>query len=414
MKVLILGGVAAGTKVAAKLLRENRDYEVTILTKGKDISYAGCGLPYYVGDVIHDRAQLIVNTPEQYAKLTGAAVLTETEATAVKPEAHVVEAKDLKTGEVREYSYDKLVISTGASPFVPDIPGLDLDNIFVMRTPDDAIGLREAVESGTVKRAVIAGGGFIGLEVAENLAAQGVKVTVIDMAPHVLPNFLDSEMAEYIENKMADAGIMALTGTALAGVTGEGKVEKVQTSRRAIKADALILAIGIRPNTAFLEGTGIEMIKGTVVTDQYMQTNVEDIYAIRALLEGLCARWAAENITRQQLEEAQEILFMTRYHLEHGHFEQLYQYDGKFHEVLYRACSSPILNHVLRDFHEYIQNVRRRALKDRQRAVLCQEEHEAILDAIKKHDPDLAARLASQHIENAAANVIREKLNTEE
>ena len=105
---------------------------------------------------------------------------------------------------------------------------------------------------------------------------------------------------------------------------------------------------------------------------------------------------------------------MTRYHLEHGHFEQLYQYDGKFHEVLYRACSSPILNHVLRDFHEYIQNVRRRALKDRQRAVLCQEEHEAILDAIKKHDPDLAARLASQHIENAAANVIREKLNTEE
>ena len=279
MKVLILGGVAAGTKVAAQLLRENSDSAVTILTKGKDISYAGCGLPYYVGDVIHDRAQLIVNTPEQYAKLTGAAVLTETEATAVKPEAHVVEAKDLKTGEVREYSYDKLVISTGASPFVPDIPGLDLDNIFVMRTPDDAIGLREAVESGTVKRAVIAGGGFIGLEVAENLAAQGVKVTVIDMAPHVLPNFLDSEMAEYIENKMADAGIMALTGTALEGVTGEGKVEKVQTSRRAIKADALILAIGIRPNTAFLEGTGIEMIKGTVVTDQYMQTNVADIYA---------------------------------------------------------------------------------------------------------------------------------------
>lgn len=153
--------------------------------------------------------------------------------------------------------------------------------------------------------------------------------------------------------------------------------------------------------------------KGAYVSS-IKRKDVEDIYAIRALLEGLCARWAAENITRQQLEEAQEILFMTRYHLEHGHFEQLYQYDGKFHEVLYRACSSPILNHVLRDFHEYIQNVRRRALKDRQRAVLCQEEHEAILDAIKKHDLDLAARLASQHIENAAANVIREKLNTEE
>ena len=171
MRVLILGGVAAGTKVAAKLLRENRDHQVTILTKGKDISYAGCGLPYYVGDVIHDRGQLIVNTPEQYAKLTGASVLTETEAVAVKPEAHVVEARDLKTGEVKEYAYDKLVISTGASPFVPDIPGLDLENIFVMRTPDDAIALRAAIEAGTIKRAVVAGGGFIGLEVAENLAA---------------------------------------------------------------------------------------------------------------------------------------------------------------------------------------------------------------------------------------------------
>ncbi len=279
MRVLILGGVAAGTKVAAKLLRENRDHQVTILTKGKDISYAGCGLPYYVGDVIHDRGQLIVNTPEQYAKLTGASVLTETEAVAVKPEAHVVEARDLKTGEVKEYAYDKLVISTGASPFVPDIPGLDLENIFVMRTPDDAIALRAAIEAGTIKRAVVAGGGFIGLEVAENLAAQGIKVTVIDMAPHVLPNFLDSEMAEYIENRMAEAGIMALTETALEGVTGEGRVEKVQTSRRALKADALILAIGIRPNTAFLEGSGIEMVKGTIVTDQYMRTNAADIYA---------------------------------------------------------------------------------------------------------------------------------------
>ena len=279
MRVLILGGVAAGTKVAAKLLRENRDHQVTILTKGKDISYAGCGLPYYVGDVIHDRGQLIVNTPEQYAKLTGASVLTETEAVAVKPEAHVVEARDLKTGEVKEYAYDKLVISTGASPFVPDIPGLDLENIFVMRTPDDAIALRAAIEAGTIKRAVVAGGGFIGLEVAENLAAQGVKVTVIDMAPHVLPNFLDGEMAEYIENRMAEAGIMALTETALEGVTGEGRVEKVQTSRRALKADALILAIGIRPNTAFLEGSGIEMVKGTIVTDQYMRTNTADIYA---------------------------------------------------------------------------------------------------------------------------------------
>ncbi len=279
MKVLVLGGVAAGTKVAAKLLREDRSCEVTILTKGKDISYAGCGLPYYVGDVIHEKSQLIVNTPEKYAKLTGAKVLTETEAVAVKPEEHKVEAKDLKSGAVKEYSYDKLVIATGASPFVPQIPGLDLKNVFVMRTPDDATSLREAVEAGGIKRAVVAGGGFIGLEVAENLAAKGVRVSVIDFAPHVLPNFLDPEMSEYVENRMAEEGIMPMTGVALEGVTGTEKVEKVQTSKRAMKADALVLAIGIRPNTAFLEGSGIEMFKGTILTDKYLKTNVEDIYA---------------------------------------------------------------------------------------------------------------------------------------
>lgn len=279
MNVLVLGGVAAGTKAAAKLLRQDRSCKVTILTKGKDISYAGCGLPYYVGDVIHEQSQLIVNTPQKYEKLTGARVLTETEAIGVKPEAHTVEARDLKTGEVKEYTYDKLVIATGASPFVPEIPGLELRNVFTMRTPDDAIALRAAVEAGEIKRAVVAGGGFIGLEVAENLAAKGVRVSVIDFAPHVLPNFLDPELSEYVENQMAEEGIMPMTGIALEGVIGTEKVEKVKTSKREMKADALVLAIGIRPNTAFLEGTGIEMFKGTILTDKYMQTNVADIYA---------------------------------------------------------------------------------------------------------------------------------------
>ena len=279
MQVLVLGGVAAGTKAAAKLMREDRSCEVTVLTKGKDISYAGCGLPYYVGGVIQAKSQLIVNTPENFAALTGASVKTETEAVAVHADRHVVEAKDLNTGEVAEYGYDKLVIATGASPFVPSIQGLGLKNVFVMRTPDDAIGLREAVEAGEIKRAVVAGGGFIGLEVAENLALKGVRVSVIDFAPHVLPSFLDPELCEYVENRMAEAGVMPMTGVALEGVEGDGKVEKVLTSRRGMKADALVLAIGIRPNTGFLEGSGIEMYKGTILTDQYLRTNVPDVYA---------------------------------------------------------------------------------------------------------------------------------------
>lgn len=279
MKILILGGVAAGTKVAAKLKRENRDLDVMILTKGKHISYAGCGLPYYVGNVIHDKEELIVNTPQKFSALTGVTVKTETEAISLDPSEKTVVAKDLTTGETSSYPYDKLVIATGASPFIPDIPGLNLKNVFVMRTPEDAISLRAAIEDGSIKRAVVAGGGFIGLEVAENLASQGVKVSVIDFAPHVLPNFLDPEFSEYVENKMADQGIMPITGVSLEGVIGTEKVEKVQTSKRAMKADALIIAIGIRPNTAFLEGTGIEMFKGTILTNEYLETNVPNIYA---------------------------------------------------------------------------------------------------------------------------------------
>ena len=280
MKVLIIGGVAAGTKVAAKLKRENRGAEVLLLTKSEDISYAGCGLPYYVGDVIHERSQLIVNTPQAFAKLTGAEVKTGIEVTALNREEKKVTAKDVKTGEAAEYSYDKLVIATGASPIAPPIEGMGLKNIFFMRTPQDAEDLRKAVEAGGIKRAVIAGGGFIGLEVAENLMSRGVRTTVIDMAPHIMPGF-DPEMAGYVEDYLADNGIMVMTNTRLEGVEGAECVEKVKTSRRAIKADALIMSLGIRANTAFLEGTGLELAPNrTILVDEHLRTNDPDIYAL--------------------------------------------------------------------------------------------------------------------------------------
>jgi len=234
VKILIIGGVAAGTKVAAKLKRENRDYDVTILTKSKDISYAGCGLPYYVGNVIEQREQLIVNTPASFSALTGATVLTETEVININRDQKSVEAKNLTTNEISTYSYDKLVIASGASPIKPPIEGVNLDGVYYMRTPEDAIGLREAVEVGKIKRAVVVGGGFIGLEVAENLSLQGVRVTVLDMAEHILPGF-DPEIAEYVENHLANHGIMAMTNTRLEAILGEEKVEKVQTEKRAIK-----------------------------------------------------------------------------------------------------------------------------------------------------------------------------------
>lgn len=278
MKVLVLGGVAAGTKIAAKLKREDRGMEVLVLNKGKNISYAGCGLPYYVGHVIEDKEQLIVNTPEKYEKLTGVKVLTETEAVKVDPASKKVTAVYLPTGEETVYDYDKLVISVGASPIKPPIEGTELENVFFMRTPEDAIRLREVVDAGEIKKAVVVGAGYIGLEIAENLKAQGIRPFVLDMAPHVLPGF-DPEMAEYIEGRLADEGIPVVTGVKVTGIEGDGKVEKVLTDKRAYKTDLVVLSAGIRPNTAFLEGTGLEIFKGTVLTNEAGETNVPDIYA---------------------------------------------------------------------------------------------------------------------------------------
>ena len=281
MKIVIIGGVAAGTKAAAKLKRENRDYEVLILTKSKDISYAGCGLPYYVGEVIQNREQLIVNTPESFSKLTGAEVRTRTEVTAVNRATKTVTAVDLESGISSEYSYDKLIIATGADPIKPPIEGVDLPGVYTMRTPDDAIMLRNAVDEGKLKRAAVIGGGYIGLEIAENLSQMGVRVSVIEMLPHVLQPGFDPEMAEYVESKMADAGVMAFTGTRLVGIEGDGKVEKIRTPKRTMKADAVILSVGIRPNTAFLADSGLELMPNkTVKVNAYMQTNDEDIYAV--------------------------------------------------------------------------------------------------------------------------------------
>lgn len=280
MKVLIIGGVAAGTKAAAKLKRENQDAEVTIVTMSKDISYAGCGLPYYVGGVIQERSGLIVNTPENFSKLTGALVETGVEVTGLDRENRSVKAVRTDTGEETCYTYDKLVIATGASPVKPPVEGVDLKHVYFMRTPDDAEALRCAVDSGEIKRAVVAGGGFIGLEVAENLKEKGIRVTVIDMAPQIMPGF-DHEVAEYAEEYLADQGIVALTGTKLEGILGDGKVEKVKTDKRTLKADAVILSLGIRANTGFLADTGIELMPNrTIKVNEYLQTNDEDIYAL--------------------------------------------------------------------------------------------------------------------------------------
>jgi len=277
MKVIVLGGVAAGTKTAAKLMREDRENEVIILNKGENISYAGCGLPYFVGNVIPEKEQLIVNTPQKFEKLTGAKVLIRTEATKVDRKGKTVTAVDLSTGEEKLYHYDKLVIATGASPVIPPVEGRELRNVFTLRTPEDAIQIRELALNEGIKKAVVVGAGYIGLELAENLAAKGIKPFVVDMASQILPGF-DPEVSDFLERKIADAGIPVVTGVKVTALEGDEKVEKVVTDKRSYKADMVVFCAGIKPNTEFLEGTGIEMFKGTIITDSQGRTNDKDIY----------------------------------------------------------------------------------------------------------------------------------------
>lgn len=279
MKVLIIGGVAAGTKTAAKLKREDRSAEVTVITKDQDISYAGCGLPYYVGGLIQGRDELIVNTPQKYSGLTGVEVRTGKEAVALDPAKKEVTVKDVLTGNQEVCPYDKLVIAVGASASELPIPGKDLAGVFKMRTPDDADAIRTYIDEKGVKRAVVIGAGFIGLEAAENLKAKGVNVTVIDFAAQILPNILDPEMAAYAKKHLMNAGIRVITGTSAQEILGTDQVTGVKTSAGTLPCEMLIMAAGIRPNTDFLKDTGIEMFKGTILVDNTMKTSLDDIYA---------------------------------------------------------------------------------------------------------------------------------------
>lgn len=277
MKILIIGGVAAGTKAAAKLKREDRGALVKILTKSTDISYAGCGLPYYVGGMIPSRDELIVNTPQKYAGLTGAEVVTGCEVTSVDFASKTVTA--VKDGAALTENYDKLIIATGAEPIVPDVPGKSLPGVFCLRTPDDAVGLLAYVKANGCRRAAVVGAGFIGLEAAENLMAQGLSVTVVDAAAQIMPNAFDPEMADYARRRLKEAGVQIFTGRRLTGVRGEQKAEGIETDGGSVAADVVVLAIGVRPATAFLADSGLEMVKGTIVTDEYLCTNVPDVYA---------------------------------------------------------------------------------------------------------------------------------------
>ncbi len=275
MKVVIIGGVAAGTKTAAKLKREHPMDEVVLYTKGSAISYAGCGLPYYVGGVIESQDSLIVNTPKKFAALTGVEVHTDCEIVSLDANAHTVCTRNGET--VR---YDKLVVSVGAEPIQPPLRGAGLPGVFCVRTPQDAIRIRQYIQDKVCRHAVVVGGGFIGLEMAENLMKQGLSVSLMDMAPQLMTNLLDPEMADYLRRHLIKKGLRVFTGTTLKSIQGSEAAQAVESDAGVLPAELVILAMGIRPATKFLEGSGLEMQRGTIVTDEEHKTNLADVYAV--------------------------------------------------------------------------------------------------------------------------------------
>jgi len=279
-RLVVIGAVAAGTKAASKAKRDNPGLDVKVFTKERYISYAGCGLPYYIGGVIKEKQELLVRSPGDFKIEQEIEVLTEHEVKKIDASGKKVEVLDLRSGKVSEFPYDKLIIATGASPIVPPLENVKLRNIFTLRSVSDALAVRELVDTGTVKKAVVVGGGFIGLETAENLRNRGLEVTIAELVPHILPPF-DEEIALYAQNHMVSQGVKILTGEKVTGFEGsDGRVAVVKTSAGDIEADMVILSIGVRPNTGIAVEAGIETgAAGAIKVNKYMETNIKDIYA---------------------------------------------------------------------------------------------------------------------------------------
>ena len=278
-KLLVIGGVAAGSKTAAKARRENNSLEIEIISDEALISYAGCGLPYYVGDVIKDEEELRIVDASNFEQLRDIKVTLNTRAVSVDPDKKEVRLVNLETGEEAVKKYGTLVIATGASPNIPPVEGIDCGNILTLRTVDDS-SLMKTLASKT-KNAVVVGSGFIGVEVAENLVDLGIDTTLVEMAPQVLPGY-DYDVSLFIKDHMEEKGLKVLVNSRVTGfkADNDGNVEKAVINGSEYPADLVVIAAGVKPNTAFLEGTGIELGKsGAVKVDENFKTSVDDIYA---------------------------------------------------------------------------------------------------------------------------------------
>ncbi len=282
-KIIIVGGVAAGPKVAAKVMRNCPEDQVTVIERGEFLSYAGCGLPYYVSGVVKEQKELMstpvgtVRDAAFFQKVKNFTVRNHTEATAINREEKSLTIKS-ETGE-EELPYDKLILCTGASPVIPPIPGRELHGVYKLHGVEDAEGIKAVLAEKKALNCVVVGGGLIGVEMTESLVAMGCRVTMVEMLDNILP-ILDSEMAVLTEQHMEAKGVKVMTGTRVEAIEGEGKVEKVITSAGEIPADMVIVSIGVRPNVSLATDAGLDIgDTGAILVNGKMQTSDDDIYA---------------------------------------------------------------------------------------------------------------------------------------
>ena len=280
MKVVILGGVAGGATAAAGIRRLDEQAEIVVFERSGYISYANCGLPYYIGDVITDPEELTLQTPESFFSRFRVDMKVRHEVTAIHPERKTVSVKNLETDEVFEESYDKLILSPGAKPTQPRLPGVGIDKLFTLRTVEDTFRIKEYINQNHPKSAVLAGGGFIGLELAENLRELGMDVTIVQR-PKQLMNPFDADMASMIHSEMRKHGVKLALGYTVEGFEERnGGVDVLLKDNAPLHADMVVLAIGVTPDTALAREAGLELgIKGSIVVNDRMETSVPDIYA---------------------------------------------------------------------------------------------------------------------------------------
>ena len=281
MKTIIIGGVAGGATAAARLRRLDEKAEIIILERGEYVSFANCGLPYYIGGVITDRGDLTLQTPQSFKARFNIDVRVLNEAVKINPDSKTVTVKNLRTGETYEETYDNLILSMGAEPIRPNIEGADGSNVFTLRNIPDTLKIKNYIDTAKPRSAVVIGGGYIGVEMAENLVEAGLKVAIVELADHLIAP-LDFDMAADVHRYIKSKGIYLHLNNGVKAINGN----TVILQNGEITADMIILSVGVRPETAIAKDAGIELNqRGSIVANNKMQTNIPDIYAVGDAVE---------------------------------------------------------------------------------------------------------------------------------